>query len=75
MVVADVMVVTTGYTGHDIQDFADQPLVYDLVCGSWHRSDKEGISYFPVIIIQCTQEYPALSHLMAYPVRILFDPV
>jgi hypothetical protein len=42
MIVGDVMVVTTGYTGDDFQDFADQSLVYDLRCRSWHKPDLKG---------------------------------
>jgi hypothetical protein len=46
MIVGDVMIVTTGYTGYDVQYFADQPLVYDLRCRSWHKPDLKGIYYF-----------------------------
>jgi hypothetical protein len=42
------MVVTTGYTGDDAQDFADKALVYDLRCGSWHTPHLKGILYFVV---------------------------
>ena len=42
MIVGDVMVVISGYTGGDVQDFAGQPLVYDLKCRSWHEHDLKG---------------------------------
>lgn len=43
LIVDEAMIVTGGYTGDAIQDFADQPLVYDLRCGSWHKPDLTGI--------------------------------
>ena len=43
------MMVTTGYTGHGAQHFADQALVYDLRCDTWHRPDLKGIFLFHVI--------------------------
>ena len=43
MIVGDVMIVVSGYTGGDIQDFAGQPLVYDLRCRRWHKYNLKGI--------------------------------
>ena len=45
MIVGDVMLVTTGYTGQDIQNFAEEPLVYDLRCERWHRPQLKGLGY------------------------------